>query len=258
MSSSFSTDVSGALNKAFITKPPNTWVTLARFEVGQVRFCLTYKVPYDNNGVIELRESGGACDHYSGSRIAYLDEVKDVKIFYTTKALHFDGLGGASAYSFYLTYSRNNKKEKIEVPLIEIKGERDFKRYGNVGREKFLSGVSFRKDPKKIFSEISGKYIEDKAQLCHKVSKNCIDTTPNECSKCPNGWYEVVDYNCKQGGTKYCAPSFCGEKGEPACVRGYEFTGTNRDDLCIQGSPAGYCRPGLNTYCDDNKILVCL
>lgn len=258
MSSSFSSEVTDVLNKSFVTKPQNTWVTLARFEVGQSRYCLTYKVPYEETGVIELRESGGACDHYSGSLVSSVQGVKNVKIYYTQQPQHFDGIGAATAFTFYLTYLKGDKTEKVEVPLVEITGQRDLKRYGSVSREKYIRGVSLRKSPKKINLTISGKYIEDKAIVCHKVAKNCVDTTPNECDQCPNGWYEVVDYNCKQGGTKFCAPNYCGEKGEPACVRGYEFTGTNRDDLCVQGSPAGYCRPGLNTYCDDDKVLICL
>lgn len=258
LASKFVTELTDSLNHSAIVKPPNTWVTLARFEVGDKKYCLTYKVPYDNLGTIELRQSGGACDHFNGMLIHKLTDVQDVMIFFKEVENRHIALGSGDAFTFYLLYEKDKQKMRIEVPLLEIKGAREFKRYSNVARSSFLRGASFRKDPRTIFKDISGKYVDEKSVLCHKVSKGCVDTGPNECDKCPNGWYEVVDYNCKQGGTKFCAPSYCGDKGEPACLRGFEFTGTDRDDLCIADSPAGYCRPGLKTYCDENKILVCL
>lgn len=99
--------------------------------------------------------------------------------------------------------------------------------------------------------------LSDK-DLCHGVNSNCQDVVGYRCENCPEGFYEVVDFNCPQGGSKYCGVDNCGKKNEPACPRGYKILGSKLKSLCFDGSPAGLCGPGLETFCNEDNILICI
>lgn len=246
------------INKEAYVHPKNTWLTIFRTEIGDKRFCLNYKTPYEKKGVLELRQSDGACDHYKGELVSRLEKINQLVVYFKNEEQRVHGIGIIPPFELVLSFYENDKQRLIKIPMMQIEDKRILSRYSLGLKEKRIRGLSFRKNTRSEIFKMSGLYSEKKAIICHKVNKKCQDETPNECSKCPYGSYEVVDFNCKQGGSKYCAPSFCGTRGEPACARGFEFTGTKRKDLCFSGSPAGYCQPGLKTYCDENKILVCL
>ena len=68
------------------------------------------------------------------------------------------------------------------------------------------------------------------------------------CDDCRFGWYEVADFNCPQGGSKFCGQNHCGEKNEPACPRGYKI---------FENEDTGICQNELIPVYNQDHILVC-
>lgn len=106
--------------------------------------------------------------------------------------------------------------------------------------------------------EKSQKPISE-GEFCHKVNQYCQNVISNQCHRCLKGFQYVVDYNCPQGTSKICGKVSCGGKEQPACFLG--FVGKKEEFIkkpCQKDSTIGYCHLGLNTFCGDSQILICL
>lgn len=146
-------------------------------------------------------------------------------------------------------------------------------------KKRFSSGIKLRKYPGMIFwpmengdrfyrskkTKLTGlgkktdSFPDGTLVVCHKVNHKCKTVQEYSCDRCRFGWFEVVQgRKCKQGGTKFCGPNLCGAKGWPACFRGYEYVEKKKENYCYDGSKVGFCQEGMDTYCNSDKILVCL
>ncbi|MEH0860389.1 hypothetical protein [Halobacteriovorax sp. DPLXC-1] len=223
------------LNKGNIEQPKNTWIKIFEFD----NFCAFYKTPFNKKeGILRyVSKSGNKCQ---------FDEK--IKLQENISSLKFS-LSAVDKVSLDLFLGG----ERRSYHLFNYRMPRKFSAFQNQLKKSYFDNVF-----------ISGglEYLKDKVlkdgQLCHGVNIECKDVVANICDMCPSGSYEVVDFNCKQGGSKYCGVNKCGTKNQPACPRGYKVLDTKLPSLCFNGSPAGFCEPGLETFCNDDGILVCL
>ncbi|MES1923316.1 hypothetical protein MHBO_004872 [Bonamia ostreae] len=112
---------------------------------------------------------------------------------------------------------------------------------------------------KQLASNSVVDFRDKKLKACHRVNRQCEDIISNTCeSDCPNNYFQVVDFNCPQGGSKYCGKIDCGKVGQPACLRGLAHAAASEsEDICHANSPAGFCMKGLKMRCGPEKILIC-
>lgn len=216
-----------------ITKPLNAWILL--FESS--KRCFFYKTPFrEKLGHLKLTEKKDKCSYdrealYENKKVEYLqfrvvsDNLDDLKI-------------RVEINNVQTTYRLLNSQFKDEDKLSFL--PKSYLRDVFVDR--------FENEKEKLGAD----------EICHGVNSNCQDVIGYRCEKCPSAFYEVVDFNCPQGGSKYCGVDECGKKNKPACPRGYEILGTKLKSLCFDGSPAGLCGPGLQTFCNEDNILICL
>ncbi len=167
-------------------------------------------------------------------------------------------------FSFDITDNMDSKKH-FELMIDTKKFDYIFGNFTNdrYGNELFSSSVKkSRGRGVLIHSEISYTASSSKhgsladGVVCFDVNNKCQVTAKNNCSKCKNGWYEVLSNKCATNGRRICGDDNCGKKGKPACIRGHIASGINPKNFCFKGSPSGFCAPGLTTACI-NDILVC-
>jgi hypothetical protein len=215
--------------KTVVARPPNTILDLFSYQAGGQIFCLTYRTPYtDIQGELTLWR--GKCDDKL-LKEAEIKEIKELEIQYKVD------------------------EKKLSMHLEMRKGSAHQIDVTNRNRIYFGQFTPAKRESMGTNPDL--KYKDGEATFCHRMNENCQEVISNQCDRCAYGWYEVVDYSCPGvGGSKICGPSRCGERGEPACVRGLQH-GVPPFDICSEGSNAGFCQKGLETICDENKILIC-
>lgn len=219
-----------------IKHPPGTWLELLRTK----EICLFYKTPFkDKKGILKIASNQlGKCDEIAKSNFEF-EKIEELEVSFNKETSNLE-----------FKFKIENKELIKNISLLNFKRVTKFKKYS--------SNVPSLKYNNVTLNEITTNATLEDKQLCHGVNSNCNSVVENTCDNCPNGFHEVVDYNCPQGGSKYCGHIDCGQKNMPACPRGYEILETKLTSLCFDGSPAGYCAPGLKTFCNEEKILVCL
>lgn len=236
---------SNYLNKGSLKTPLNTWLEVLSYKRERKTLCLFYKTPFgEKKGILKLTSvKKGPCDPFSEGRIL-TSELIDFSFNFVS--------GPHVEKSNVLEFLIVEKKavEKIEVPLLNYQSDKSFQRYDNQLPESFVDDVAFG------LSSVTKTL--DNGKLCHGVNSDCRDVVEYKCDRCSEGVVEVVDYNCPQGGSKYCGRNECGKKNQPACPRGYKILDSKLPSLCFEGSPAGFCEPGLRSFCNEKNILVCL
>lgn len=232
-------------NKGIIKTPLNTWISLLSYKENNIKRCLFYKTPFkDKLGVLKITSvRKGKCDPFA-KELIYTKSLEELSINY----LSGDHVENSNILE--LVFLMGSERKKLEIPLLNYEVPKKYKRYDNQLNSSFVDDVAFG-------DFLVKKTLKD-GQLCHGVNSSCQDVVANNCDLCENGAVEVVDFNCPQGGSKYCGQNNCGKKNEPACPRGYKVLGSKLASLCFDGSPAGFCEPGLKTYCNKKNILVCL
>ncbi len=119
-----------------------------------------------------------------------------------------------------------------------------------------LSSAEF-KSPKIILltSETSPKKAQDAFlkdnEICHDVNEDCSETSPSQCNRCAEGWYEVPN-GCASG-PKFCGHHNCGQKDGPACRRGMKWQRKETQLDCVTDSSFAYCSKGLSVQCVGKK-----
>lgn len=232
------------INKGVVESPPNTWVSLISFQNLKKYHCLFYKIPYgDKKGILKVVSSEfKKCNAFDKGE----NLVEEITGFY----FNFSMEESSSEKGSLVVGFQGEEKEELVIPLFNNTTERKPRQYSNQLDMSFVDDVAIGNAPKV-------KKIKS-GSLCHGVNRECMDIVANKCDLCEEGAYEVVDFNCPQGGSKYCGTNKCGEKNMPACPRGYKVLETKLSSLCFDGSPAGFCKPGLHTFCNEDNILICL
>jgi hypothetical protein len=240
-------------NGEIITRPPGIEQLLFRLVIpadGGVNFkthCVYYQVPYKKIiGLLKVMEkkNNTSCPGVSSGEVwlefQNLTELK-VKLENFKLILEFKYNGLKKAWNFLLPNIANGvvhekyqpaKEQKLYPALTLLR----------------INEESFDNNRNRYLGNLNDRLSTGSAIRCQQVDKKCQDIGENRCESCKYGWYEVVDYNCPQGGSKFCGQSHCGEKNEPACPRGKSIT---------EDEDNGICQSDLTAVFSADHILVC-
>lgn len=252
-----------------IDRPPLATVKLAKISLVGEEVCLLYKVPHLTDetteyGELLFVESIDDCSvnlSSNNKRITNLKYIKNLKLYLKKQKL-------------ILKFKYKNEKYSISLDLSNIELGRYREIIGEVGRDvhrRYSSGIkdlassnSYILGPDfdisssyKLLGKIEDRYSKKTLIRCHDVKDNCKVNGAFTCSQCKFGWFNAIASECKTKYVKFCGPRRCGEKGEPACIRGNIYRRSKNLSLCFDGSPAGFCQKGLKTTCNDEKVLIC-
>lgn len=207
--------------------------------------CLYYRTPFkEKKGELSLvRQFRQECQELKeGKVIVSLANISDLMISKKNHRLTF-------------SYLKENEFVTSTYPLIDLKGNIKHEKYRPPKKDSLYSNLKILKLNTDTFDavnpnlgSINDSFALGSAIRCHQVSKDCKDIKENICDRCRYGYYEVVDYQCPQGGSKYCGINRCGEKNAPACVRGQEK---------YDESTQGICNPDLTPVMNADGMWVC-
>lgn len=210
--------------------------------------CVYYQIPYKSKlgklSIFEIKNSED-CPETAPSDETFLslDNITQFKVTLQN-------------FKLKLEFEKDKKQNSIDVALYNMKLGDIHEKYLPVKEKRLFSGMrllklndeSFDLDKNKYLGKITDRFSRGSAIRCHQVNKNCETVGENRCGECRYGWYEVVDFNCAQGGSKFCGQNHCGEKNEPACPRGNKV---------VTEDEAGICQNDLEPVANADKILVC-
>jgi hypothetical protein len=159
-------------------------------------------------------------------------------------------------YKLSFNFEKSKKKVSWEFLLPNLEDGIYHEKYQPVKDKKLYSGLSFLRindesflnQQNRYLGKLSDKMSNGSSIRCLQIDKNCNTVGENRCDECRYGWYQVVDYNCPQGGSKFCGQNHCGEKNEAACPRGTKVVG---------GIDAGICQSDLTPVANADHILIC-
>ncbi len=240
-------------NDQMIEKPlgvESLILTLKMVDDGGVKIkthCLYYRVPYKKIiGVLKILElkSDSSCPE-SPVSTSWLEliAIKNLKL-------------KLENFKLSLSFSHNEKNivwtfllPNLNAGIIHEKYQaaRDNKLFPNLSLLR-INEESFEESRSLYVGKINDHFSNGSAHLCYQVNKNCQEVLPDKCDECRFGWYQVVDYQCPRGGSRYCGQNHCGEKGEPACPRGESF---------LQDQEPGICQSDLSPVWNGDHLLIC-
>lgn len=241
------------LNGVLIERPPGISQLLFRLTLptegglSLKTHCVYYQVPYKKiQGTLtveELKTESPCPETATGDHWLLVNDLKNFKATLDQSRLHLD-------------FESSGKKVAWSFLLPNLEGGLVHEKYNPVKEKKWKSGLSFLRITSDTFLNQNNKYLgklsdrmsRGTAIRCQQVDKNCNNVGENRCDDCRYGWYQVVDYNCPQGGSKFCGQNHCGEKGEPACPRGSK--------VVFEGEE-GICQSDLTPVLNADHILIC-
>lgn len=267
-----------------IVDPQMTWKIILKVSTKDFVDCLFYRIPHKRlnkgKGIIKVVRVSKkeTCSRALEKRPEIsIEGISHFKTYFTSKLeKNLISKREFKPFHLYMSATRDNEKDwALVLPLHNItandflnpnkikRKQKKYKRYDQPWKESLRPGMSVYPNDFKPMREvvIDGNlklnYAQNNIKFCYRVDKTCKVVQDFECQKCKRGWYSVVDYNCNGGGSKLCGPSECGGRNQPACPRGTAFEIVEDMNLCFRGSNAGICEKGLETYCDENQVLVC-
>ncbi len=90
--------------------------------------------------------------------------------------------------------------------------------------------------------------------FCYRIDDKCDVIQKNNCDACPKSVLNIVENNCFNDYSKVCSDKSCGEKDQPACIRGRAST-DYKLNYCIPDSPIAFCREGLRVFCEEDRLI---
>lgn len=251
----YATELSGLkYNNEVISRPPGFEQLVMQLQLPEKgglsykKHCVYYVVPYKEKvGSLKVQElkNDDNCPDVSGEakEFASIEGIDQLKVNF-------------NAFKLSLDFSVGKKPFKIEIPLPNIEGGLIHEKYRPLKEKGLVSGLkllrlsedTFDFASNKSLGKLSDRFSRGTAIRCHQVNKDCETVGEFRCDECRYGWYEVVDFQCAQGGSKFCGQNHCGEKNEPACPRGVKV---------VDPEDAGICQSDLEPVLNADKILVC-
>lgn len=238
--------------------PPRVWQQLLETS----EWCLWLRSPSDERpGALRLK-SVQDCQNYLVQEFDDLNGLESFEMGLKERTLKLKAVlkEGEQSWSYQLVNleqweSFNGEEKRLFDSYKNLRGSNPTRGASTlmVYSEQSFQTLSYEK-----IGERTDNYKDQTAEVCHQVSRDCVDELPFECERCRYGWYEVPGSLCSQGGSKYCGRDRCGEQGQPACLRGFKHLQRDLEELCYEGSPAGFCEPGLTIVCDERRGLICL
>lgn len=209
--------------------------------------CVYYQVPYKNlvgKLVVTEQKANPICPAIATDNLwLELSHLSDLSVSFEQFKLKFNFKYKLQKYSWKFLLPN------IEQGVIHEK-------YQPMSEKRLFSGMQFLRISEDTFDQTNNKYLgklsdrmsRGTAIRCLQIDKNCQHVGEDRCDDCRYGWYQVVDYDCPQGGSRFCGQNHCGEKNEPACVRGAKV---------IDIDEAGICQSDLSPVVNAEHILVC-
>lgn len=241
-------------NNEVITRPPGFEQLVMSLTIPQAgglvdkKHCLYYQVPYKEKvGHIRVQEIKNQTECPDSTTVdkffVTLDKVTNFKI-------------AVASYKIIMSFDFNKQKNEIIIPTPNVELGLIHEKYRPLTEKRLISGLrllklsddSFDFASNKYLGQLSDRFARGTAIRCQQVNKDCQTVGENRCEQCRYGWYEVVDFQCPQGGSKFCGQNHCGEKNEPACPRGVKV---------IDPLDAGICQSDLEPVANADKILIC-
>jgi len=167
----------------------------------------------------------------------------------------------------YIQIKSNSSKEidfKIELPSVATTSPLAFQRFDDGLKWRGIPSVVFtteqtlQSDQLKTYDSSTAEFTTTRLNICHQMNEFCEVTHEFDCEKCDQGWIEVFDHGCPNGGSKYCAREQCGRKNQPACLLGIDWVSPDIAKNCTIGDPRVFCSPGTTMYCDSDGVAICL
>lgn len=208
--------------------------------------CVYYQVPYkkiEGKFVIdELKNDVDCPDTSKGSHLIELHGLSDLMV-------------KLENFKLNLNFKKNGHNYNWTFLLPNISGGLSHQKYLPTTEKKLYPGMMILPINEETFDPINNKYLgkigdrmaRGSAIRCLQINKACQQVGEDRCDDCRYGWYQVVDNNCEQS-SRFCGQNHCGEKNEPACVRGTKIV-----DL----DEAGICQSDLTPIKNADNILVC-
>lgn len=236
-----------------ITRPPK--VELLLFKVNFIEnggtklnhHCVYYRVPFKKNDgklIISENKNLDNCEEVPNGKILYeLDNIQNFKYSLQLFELkiEFEILKHKNQWIFPLLNTQSKSEHvrfKSETKKMRFPGLHLLRM--DVQTDKFIKNL--------YIGNLEDSFASSTSIKCYKVDKNCNQIGENLCDRCRYGFYEVVDFNCPNGGSKYCGINHCGKKGWPACPRGNKTKDQDID---------GICEDNLKPILNSENILIC-
>ncbi len=243
-------------------------------------YCLIYRIPTAKGLGGEIKLINSSCDGKNSSSKISLSEIKDLKVWLVPNSIDTkDSEGKIMAFTLTLIFQKGKEKNRMEFPLLNLSKD-DFHgrdnyqiRKTSISTSRFSNGVDTTYVPGIIFlpfsgvnkngikvemiGEISDNYPSGTSKLCHSVDEKCQTKSLFVCERCKFGWFEVVPTKCPLTGDKFCGVDRCGERGYPACFRGFKYAPSIPFLGCDPSTKAAFCQNGLRLICDTKGVLVC-
>lgn len=210
--------------------------------------CVYYQVPYKNlMGKIKIQEikNESPCPINSSDELwAQIGELENFR-------------PRLENFRLILEFDKSKKKSIWTIPLFNITGGLIHEKYQAALEKKLYPGMSLLRTGEKGFGvsdnfyigRLSDSFSNGQIKRCYQVNKDCEPVGEDLCERCRYGWFEVVDYTCPKGGSRFCGQNHCGEKNEPACPRGTK--------LAVQDDDLGICQNDLTPVRNSDHILIC-
>jgi hypothetical protein len=273
-------------SKEPITRPFFTAQPIVEFEAigdngnSKKIFCLIYRVPSRKGDGGWLKLTDSACGIKNGQTQIKLPGVKELFLGLSSNFID-SPLKGKKIKPFHLEliFQKNSNQYVIEIPLLNLSKEEIFLKESKKLRPSSVSNIRFSNGivpsyaqgmiffpllgensnglEVKMTGKTSDNYQDGSSKICHQVNKKCESVVEFSCDQCRYGWFEVVPTSCALTGDKYCGMDKCGEKGYPACFRGFKYGQNYNFSGCDPENNAGFCQSGLNTICDAKGVLIC-
>lgn len=237
------------LNNKIITRPIGLEQLVFWAEVPAIKgrahqkMCFYHTVGFkEKKGEIKIAHTPNEypCEDSLGNT-GFDSELKDVK----------DLVVSFREFKLILSFNHNGNNKKIEIPLYNINEGSINQKYMEQSFKSLSSGlrlVSPLQVRQNYLGKITDRFSNLSAIKCQQVDEKCNTVGEYLCNQCKYGWYEVVDFKCPTGGSKFCGQNFCGEKNEPACPIG--------QNPSTDGDP-GICHGDLTATLNADKIWVC-
>jgi hypothetical protein len=232
-----------------IKEPAGSWQALFQVsfidqEFHEVSDCVIYKIPTQNEfGILKVvaNPANKNCLEFLHEK-PYVQKESIVNLGHE----YFPNLGSAKNLILKIDQLR------FEYEFLNLKST-----------EKITDILSHSRSQYKtphfmITSEISYRantFVPKVASKCLVLNDDC-EVKEDHCDMCEKGSFPVVATACPKTYERLCGPDACGEKDQPACIRGYMSSGIDPSLYCINDSPVGFCSVGLQVVCM-NGMLMC-
>jgi hypothetical protein len=222
-----------------VERPPGAEVLLLQLDLEKKSHCVYYLVPFKTKSgkitVVENKNITSCPETNQGEGIVEIKNVNNLKIDFNN-------------FNLKLAFVHVGAKELMEFPLYNINFGNVHQKFKSMKTKSLLSGLKLYSGPPNYIGKSTDRFSKGQALRCHQVNPKCETVGEFRCDDCRYGWYEVADYNCPQGGSKFCGQNHCGEKNEPACPRGYKL---------FEFEDTGICQEDLVPVYNSDHILVC-